>query len=252
MKPDSASQHRGPRRTLRGFGLIEILLTLTFGLLLVAAIGSWSAAHIGEQRRLLAQARLSQDLRAVIDLVGRDLRRAGHWGHAERGVWTGSDTPPTPNPYTGLYPGAGAPPSTSLGHAYSREADDNGLVDANERYGLRLNPTSGALEWRVSGAALAPGSGDQWQALTDPAALQVTQLQIRHEVDSVDLLAHCARATCPSPADPAAPVCPPRLLLHRVTITVEGRDARDATLRRSLRETLRLRNEEVQGACPAG
>jgi len=247
----TAPAQRRIRRALRGFGLIEILLTLTFGLLLVAAITSWSVAHIGEQRRLLAQARLSQDLRAVIDLVGRDLRRAGHWGHAERGVWTGGEGAPTPNPYVGLHPGVGTP-STSLGHAYSREADDNGLVDANERYGLRLNTSSGALEWRVSGAALPPGTGDQWQALTDPAALQVTQLQIRHEVDSVDLLAHCARSTCPSPTDPAAPTCPPRLLLHRVTITLEGRDARDATLRRSLRETLRLRNEEVQGACPAG
>jgi type II secretory pathway component PulJ len=238
-------------RALRGFGLIEILLTLSFGLLLVAAIGSWSVAHIGEQRRLLAQARLSQDLRAGADLVARDLRRAGHWGHAERGVWTGGDTAPAPNPYAGLHPGAGTP-STSLGHAYSREADDNGVLDGNERYGLRLNPANGALEWRVAGAALAPGAGDQWQALTDPAALQVTQLLIRHEVDSLDLLGHCAQAACPTPAAPAAPACPPRLLLHRVTITLEGRDARDATLRRGLRETLRLRNEEVQGACPAG
>lgn len=237
----------GPPHHVPGFSLIEVLLALALGLLLVGSVVSGVIAHIGEQRRLLAQARLSQDLRAVMDLASRDLRRAGHWGLAERGAPAEPGRLPEPNPYTGLHPAAGAT-AAAVGHAYSRDAEENGVVDANERFGLRLNGNTGALEWRVSGAALAPGSGDQWQAVTDPALLRVTELEIRHEADRVDLLAQCPSDHC---ADPADPDCPPRLLIHRVTLTIEASDVRDPTVRRRLRNTLRLRNEELQGACPA-
>jgi prepilin-type N-terminal cleavage/methylation domain-containing protein len=232
-------------RQQQGFSLIEVLLALLLGLVLVAGVVTWGVAHIGEQRRLIAQARLSLDLRAALDLATRDVRRAGHWGTAERGVWSGADSPPTANPYTGVHPAAGS--STSLGHAYSRDPTENGRVDANERYGLRLNAGTGALEWRMSGAAIAPGTGDQWQALTDPALLQIVNLQITHESDSLSLLAHCARTTCPDPGDAT---CPPKLVIHRVTLLLEGRDPHAPDLRRSLRSSVRLRNEEVQGACP--
>lgn len=233
-------------RHLQGFSLIEVLLALLLGLVLVAGVAAWGVAHIGEQRRLIAQARLSLDLRAALDLAVRDLRRAGHWGAAERGVWDGSTTLPAPNPYVGLHPAAGDS-GASLGHAYSRDLSENGSVDANERYGLRLNAGSGALEWRMSGAAIAPGNADQWQALTDPALLQIVRLQITHEADSQSLLSHCARTSCPDPDDLS---CPPRLVIHRVALLLEGRDPHAPEVQRSLRGSVRLRNDEVQGACP--
>lgn len=229
-----------------GFSLIEMLLALLLGLVLVGGVASWAITHVGEQRRLLAQARLGQDLRAVIDLASRDLRRAGYWGQAELGTPAEPGQAPRPNPYIGLHPSAGST-AAALGHAYSRDATENGSVDANERFGLRLNAGTGALEWRVSGGALAPGTGDQWQALTDPTLLRVTMLEVRHDSDRIDLLAQCPLDRCPSPSGPD---CPPRLLIHRVTLTVEASDARDASVRRRLRSTLRLRNEELQGACP--
>lgn len=245
------------RRTLplrprqgQGFSLVETMLALAFGLLLVAGIGAWVVEHLGEQRRLLAEARLGQELRAVVDLLARDLRRAGHWGQAERGVWSGDPAAPAPapNPYRGLYPAAGDSGS-AVGHAYSRDAVENDRADANEHFGLRLNPGSGALEWRVAGSAVAPGQGDQWQALTDPAQLRVTALVLRHEAQAIDLLAHCPLPRCDDPDDAD---CPPRLWLRQVSIWIEAGDPREPGLRRSLGHRLRLRNEELQGACPPG
>lgn len=244
--PRQRGAHTHP--TCSGFGLIETLLALALGLALVVTVTAWSLAHIAEQRRLLTQARLAQDLRSAMDLALRDLRRAAFWGQAERGVWLPGVQEPSANPYTGVLPAAGSG-AAALAHQYSRDTAENGSVDANERFGLRVNATTGALEWRVAGGALAAGSGDQWQALTDPALVTITRLQTNHDVATIDLIGHCAVDRCPDSTDPT---CPPRLLIHRIRLDLEGQDTRDAQVHRRLQGLVRLRNDEVQGACPSG
>lgn len=234
------------RRSARGWSLVELMLAVVLGLFVCGALGAFAVQHIGEQRRLIAQSRLAQELRAALDLAVRDLRRSAYWGEAERGVWQAPAGPaPTANPYAGLHPPAGTQ-AAALGHAYSRDSRENGQVDANERFGLRINTSTQALEWRISGAALAPGSGDQWQALSDPAAVRIDVLDVHHDSEEIDLASACASSDCTG----ASGVCPPRLVIHHVSLQLGGRDARDDSVRRTLHARVRLRNEERVGACP--
>jgi type IV pilus assembly protein PilW len=240
---------RGPTRRSAGFGLVELLLAVALGLVLVAGLLGLAVGHLTEQRAVSSRARLSQDLRASLDLALRDARRGGWWGQAELGVWDGDDRPPSRNPYGGLLPevdaSTGLGSGTWLAHRYSRDSRENQAADANEHFGLRLNRST--LEWRVSGAALASNAGDQWQALTDPNQVQVSALTVSQRAIQIDLLAECGLASCPDPGDTN---CPPRLVIRHVDLRLQGQDLRDSTAQRQLRGAVRLRNEEIQGACP--
>lgn len=232
---ESVNVRRFPvRRAQAGFTLVEVLVGLALALVVVAAGLALLAQQLREQRALLVEARLMQDLRVAADLVARDLRRAGHWSDAGAGVWQAAE-PPRTNPYAALAPESAA--SNAASYAYSRDATENHRLDANEQFGLRLR--NGAIELQL-------GAGN-WQALTDATLLTVTALQITPlEAAPIDLGALCA-APCPL-GDTA---CAPRLQVRSLALRIDARAVRDASVTRSLLARVRLRNDNLAGACPA-
>lgn len=65
------------RRTQRGLTLVELMVGMAIGLLITAIALLAMSQHLRENHRLLVETRLTQDLQAVMDLVSRDIRRAG-------------------------------------------------------------------------------------------------------------------------------------------------------------------------------
>ena len=236
-----------PARHQKGLSLVEILVALVLGLLLVSAVATLLVSHITEHRRMLAEVRLMQDLRAAADLVTRDLRRAGYWGRAEQAVADGSQPAPPPNPYAGLWPDAQAGATAALGYSYSRDDTEDGLASSNERFGFRLNARTHVLEMRLGGAATTPDAGDSWQPLTDPNAIVVTQFTVTNTPQSVSLLEHCPTPVCAS----GSTTCPPRLQVSVLAVEIGATDPRDRSLTRVLRTQVRTRNDIVSGACPS-
>ena len=74
------------RHRQSGLSLVELMMGLAIGLLIVAAALLALTHHLRENRSLLVEARLMQDLRTTTDLITRDLRRAGALRQAEGGV----------------------------------------------------------------------------------------------------------------------------------------------------------------------
>ena len=221
------------RRPEHGFTLVELLVGLALGLLVVAAGTLLLAQQLREQRALLVEARLMQDLRTAADLVARDLRRAGHWGDAGAGVWSPAAAPRA-NPYAALAPASAA--SNAASYAYSRDATENNALDANEQFGLRLR--NGAIELQL-------GAGN-WQALTDATLLTITALEITPVFeDAIDL-----GALCPRPCTAGDAACPPRQNVRSLALRIAARALSDAAVSRSLEARVRLRNDALAGACP--
>lgn len=221
----------------RGLSLVELLVGTALGLFIVSAGLALLTGHLHENRSLVLEARLMQDLRAASDAITRDLRRAGHWGDAGAGLWRG-ETPARANPYLALPPDDAA--SDAVRVHYSRDNAENHHRDANETFGFRL---------REQGIDMLLGEGN-WQALTDPGTVQVTALRLTPHSSVVSL--PCDRS-CP-PADPAASpaaVCPPRLQVRLYTVELSGRSPADPRLQRSLHTSVRVRNDAVIGQCPA-
>lgn len=236
-----------PVRQQHGLSLVEILVALVLGLLLVSAVATLLVSHIAEHRRMLAEVRLMQDLRAAADLVTRDLRRAGYWGRAEQAVADGTQPPPPPNPYAGVWPDAQAGTTAALGYSYSRDDAEDGQSSSNERFGFRLNARTHVLEMRLGGAAITPDAGDSWQPLTDPNAILVTQFAVTNTQHNLSLLEHCPTPVCAS----GSTTCPPRLQLSMLAVEIGATDPRDRSLTRVLRTQVHTRNDLVSGACPS-
>jgi len=222
------------QRCQRGLSIVELLVGVAVALFVAAAGATLLVSHLRENRALLLEARLMQDLRSAADLISRDLRRAGYWGASVDGVWAVDASSAAANPYAALAPAAAA--SDAASWRYSRDAVENGVVDSNEQFGFRLR--NGAIEIQL-------GAGN-WQALTDAGTLTITQLRVTPTLRSVSLDALCA-----TPCPPGAAACPPQQQVRSLALEISGRLVADAAVTRSLRGAVRLRNDLLVGACPA-
>ncbi|CAN5670298.1 hypothetical protein BH11PSE8_BH11PSE8_17080 [soil metagenome] len=201
--------------------------------LFIAAVGTTLlAANLLENRGLLLEARLMQDLRTASDLIARDLRRAGYWGAATSGIAAVGGAPAPANPYAAISPAGSASDAASF--RYSRDTVENNLVDNNEQFGFRLR--QGAIELQL-------GAGN-WQAMTDTGTLIVTTLRLSPTVSNIDLEAACVTAC------PVGSSCPLHQQVRRFDVLVSGRSVADAAVVRSVRASVRLRNDVLFGACP--
>ena len=221
-------------RPQRGFTMVELLIGMAIGLFIVAAAASLMTGNLRENRNLLIENRLMQDLRTAADMITRDLRRAGYWAAANAGVRSDGTGPVLLNPYVDVTPVAAAADNVSF--RFSRDATENNTVDSNEQFGFRLR--NGAIELQL-------GAGN-WQALTDASTLTVTQFSVTPTVETISLGALC---TSPCPAGSAT--CPPQQHVRSLAVTIGGRATGDARLTRSVRSQVRLRNDPVIGTCPA-
>jgi type IV pilus assembly protein PilW len=223
-----------PRHAQRGLSMVELLVSAAIGLLVVAAGTTLLVGNLRENRSLLLEARLMQDLRTAADLISRDLRRAGYWAGANDGVWIAGASSVATNPYSAMAPGTAA--SDAVSFRYSRDATENNLVDSNEQFGYRLR--AGAIELQL-------GAGN-WQALTDAGTLNVTEFSVTPEVQDIPLQAFCA-TECPA----GSSNCPPHQQVRSLALVIGGRLVSDARVTRSIRSTVRLRNDPVSGSCGA-
>jgi prepilin peptidase dependent protein B len=227
----AAAHYRGAAQ--RGVSIVELLVGLAIGLFIVAAALTLLTGNLRENRSLLLEARLMQDLRSAADLVARDVRRAGYWDDAEAGVWQRGASGALANPYTAVSPSSAA--SDVVTFRFSRDATENNTVDGNEQFGFRLR--AGVLEMLL-------GSGN-WQAMTDSNTLLVTRFSVTPEVQSVTLDGLCA-SDCPS----GSSTCPPRQQVRSLAVALSGKAVADAAVLRSVRSAVRLRNDAITGACP--
>ena len=221
-----------PLALQRGLSLVELMVGLAIGLFIVAIAITLLSGHLHEQRSLMQESRLMQELRASADVIARDLRRAGHWGDAAAGVWRSGASAVAANPYVALTPSSAA--SDAVSFRFSRDGTENHLVDANEQYGFRLR--QGVIEMLLGGG--------NWQAVTDSGTLVVSAFKVKPEVQETSLERLCSTAC---PAD--SPTCPPRQQVRSLSVIITGRATADASVVRSVHTTVRLRNDSIVGAC---
>lgn len=236
------------RRRQRGLSIVELMVGITIGLFIVAAASLMMTTQLGDNRRLLLETQMQQDMRAVADMVARDLRRAGYWAQAWRQVWP--ETTPMTNPYRTMTIDG----TTQV--IYSRSTDEEGrtigtddnCVDninestgnscsntatarTRERVGFRFNSAQKTIDYLV---------GSNWQALTDPAVLQVTRFEMQFNDPPVGLELPCGVACPTGPGN-----CLLKLWPRDVTVTIVAHAVHEPTLQRTLRDNIRLRNDEV-------
>ena len=244
----------GWRSANQGLSIVELMVGITIALFIVAGATLVLTTQLDTNRRLLLEAQLQQDLRAAADMISRDVRRAGYWGRSYCNIWPAMQDAaacPGENPYNIMVPANAAAPGGTDSLVYARSTDsegagfnaDDGVVDGGlagrprERVGFRWNDTDFTIEYMVG--------TNNWQALTDKSASQVTQFNM--VVNSQVLPVPCAAAGCQA----RGPVCngPLTVQSRDITFVIVARAVHDPKVQRSLRENVRLRNSVPVEQC---
>jgi type II secretory pathway component PulJ len=229
-----------------GFSLTELMVGSTVGLLVIASALQLYALNVRATADTLRVSRLNQELRATLDLLRRDLRRAGYWA-GEPGL-----TRPLDNPFHA--PGNDVALGSAPGEVdascilYSYDANGDRLVgvgpsgaasatastDNLEQFGFRLRNEQ--MQMRHGGAVFDCGSGS-WQAVSDPDTA-ITRLEFTLLEDCIGL--HDTMQPCAAGE--------PGLLRRRVRIVIEGHVRSDPDIVQHLDTTVSIANDKLIAA----
>lgn len=285
-----------------GFGLVELMIGLAVGMIVVAAAMGLMTSALSNSNDNIKMARLDQELRQVMTMVTRDLRRATAWDaavdvtrvslttpltltdtsgsvtvtssagnlddigvRAEGGtlvykngskVYRGSITKYSGGTFTvalnGTWPAVvkttdGVPAAswsilrpesvlTVSGTCILFASDVvlsnvSGAYGTNERFGYRFDDTNDAVEVRTSGASAdSCTSGGSWENLTDGGLVQITDFIVTD--NSPDTLTTSGF----------------NIDVREYTIRIKGQLKADANVKRTLQETVRVRNDRLSSA----
>jgi type IV pilus assembly protein PilW len=227
-----------------GLGLVELLIASAIGLFLLAGLTDFLGRSLTSSGRNFQDARLTQDLNVAMDLITRDLRRAGY-SSAAQGVTAAAGaaaSPFTQEVVAGSRDGgiSLATPDCVL-YSYDLPASENGALDIVERLGFKLQ--AGALQAGTSATTCAAGT---WQAVTDPALSEITALNFQY-LDGNGAVAApqlpFVAATGVNALGVTWAVC-----TRLIQVTLAGRLRNDLNVTRTLTQSVRVRNDWYRNA----
>lgn len=220
--------HRPPSRPPRGFNLIELMIGMTVGLFILIGASSLMVGQIGDHRRLTLETRTEQDVRAIAEMMARDLRAAGVQSTPMQTLWSESNAAPAANPNADVTIDAG-------GTRVIFKLLEAGVT---VRRGYQL--ADGVLYRLVeSGGVLRS------QPMTDPNTLSIAAFRVSTLSNAFSL-----ESACDLPCN-GAPDCPPKTVMRAIRIELEATAAHDNQVKRSLDFTVRNQADQPSGACRA-
>lgn len=217
-------------RRQRGLSLVELMVGIAVGLFIVTAATLIVTTQLADNRRLLLEAQLQQDLRATADIITRELRRAGSAGRndmPQNGIWRPGSASVAANTFAEISPTDPANAGSEVEFRYFRD------IGVTGPFGFKLE--SGVLKSRFRSGAGTPG----WQELTDAQVMNVTGFVVTPTVP-LEYIVPCPRICADSTTD-----CWPRLQVRGYVVEISAQARTDASIARSIRSEVRLRNDNV-------
>jgi len=250
MMSNSSFQVRPRQRWQRGLSIVELMIGVAVGLFVVAGAIKLTVDSLVNNRSMLLETRLNQDMRAAAEIIARDLRRASYWENATTGLWSeGAPVVTGVNPYAEI----SNPDAQNIGYEYERA----GIAAKAEPLGFR----------RVEDGDDGPGvievrNGGDWQAITDAKAMNVTGFVITKTERVTELWSYCGcrtRVIAPPNTHPCHEdnmkgnlAAMPHMVIRSYDVAIQATSLAEPTLKRELRETVRVRNDELKNpnGCP--
>ncbi len=245
---------------------MELMVGLTLGLIVLAGGAAWSGLQLGEHARLVQELQVQQELRAVVDMIERDLRRAGAHGRPQDLVWAPERPSPPPNLQTAIDVSA---PSQRINYSFSR--DD--LPGAEPALSSIASPGSGpsgspmpspappsgnelsSVRWTEGDWRLDQLTGLRFQPLTDPLRLRIDGFHATLSTKALNAGGDDDTAQAPPSAATGATTrlvgdCSNALEVRTVHLRFIARSVHDPDVRHPVDLIARLRNDQVVGSCP--
>ncbi|MDP1932357.1 MAG: prepilin-type N-terminal cleavage/methylation domain-containing protein [Gammaproteobacteria bacterium] len=252
----------------KGFTLTELMITIALSLTVISSVLVGYLGTYSGSMSTLNNSKLNQDLSALMNLMVSDIRRAGYTG----AIAVGSN--PTANAFNSVENTAlevfndmtsnTQVAATGNGSCivYAYDSDQDGIVDANELVGFRLN--AGVVQMRTVGNIADPdtcaSAGNTWTDLTDPGFITVTTLNFdlsgsaclnTREPDLIDndgngIIDNVEEMDCYDAPLPVAGSGNISVETRQVDITLTGNLTGNSFVRLSQSQSVRVRNDLVR------
>lgn len=229
----------------RGFSLVELMVALIAGMIVSGAVLSFFLSSMKSNGEYVQSTRLTQELRNTLDLMTRDLQRAGYDQDALKYLALGSSTPFTlisldvanscviysydkANVATGSAAGALDVNNGEI-HALRRVSATNqdgrtvGVVEYATSFDS-TKPACGAATATYTSYPPACNTTTGWCALSDPSVLDITALTFTDNRSNVG-------------------ISPNQVQLRRIGIDLQGRIAGDTSTARNMVASVRVRSD---------
>lgn len=258
-----------------GLSLIELLIGLLVGVIVVAGAVNVFTGSIQSSADNIKLTRLNQDLRAVMDIMVRDIRRAGFVtdNPAQHGLslrnnpfFIAGDTDIAVLNYDGGI-------DNCILYSYNRDTSndtlDNGVIEpeSNDLLGFRLHLTgdnAGVLQMRSSGSTTTDCTDGEWDGLTDRRDIEITNLTFGFDPNTnVQELNASEMSTRLKDGDPNTDLCNPGdqtcttcntgdacVFVRWVDISLTGRLRDDTAVTQTLNQQIRIRNDKFVASLP--
>ena len=252
------TQGPGRRHAQRGLSIVEMMVGIAVGLFILAGTTKLFVDYLSNNRGLLLETRINQDLRSAADRVARDLRRAGYWRNSESGISSTLGVAPVDNPHRAV----NRVSATEVNYTYAKDGDN--VVDAggSESFGVRRVVDT------LTGKGVLELQSNGWNAITDPGTLDIPAgtagLNITATTRVVPHFDECPcifELTCTkgqfADPDPVTGVTGtlfatrPRLTIRQYLLNIRAQSSANPAIVREIREVVRVRNDLLEGACPA-
>lgn len=226
---------RQRQKSQRGMSIVELMVGIAIGLIIVAAASLLMSGQLNENRRLLAETQLQQDLRAASDIITRELRRMGADTESQslRSLWfPGKATAVQENILArpgDIAPAEGAPPADEVRFTYNPGSAGIGI------FGFKL--VNGGIQTRMAAGG--------WQELTDPRVMTVNSFTVTREMDT-EIQVPCAKL-CPVTNDAT---CWPKVRIRNLSVAIAASAAADSRVERSMQTRVRVRNDYLSFSAP--
>ncbi len=230
----------GSLRRQTGVTLTDLLVGTTVGALVLIGISTTYVLGARSTSQNVEQARLNQELRAVLEIMQQDIRRAGYWDMSEA-----DDPDPAQNPFQSSIDGidrrlrtgqvAGESTESCILYSYDLEHDN---PTAMTMFGFRLRHQSVQMRTGPSSVddktfACTIGSGS-WERITSED-VRITTLRFTITIAQTNLAPEKEDAACATNE-----LCRET---RQVAILIAGRIRDDQAVRQSLQATVAVRND---------
>lgn len=216
-------------RHASGFSLIELMVALAAGMIVIGSVLAFTMSMLRSYNENIRSTRLTQDLRAAMNFAMREVRRSGYDSTSVTRVMT--DNNPAPS-FAGLTVSAGG---DCVAYQYDRD-------DTLENRALRLNATTGALEAKVSTAAVSCADTSGWAQVSDPGVIELTRFQVTQRTSPFCVVLQSK----PDPANPAVTIYDKAEgSVRNLSLCMKARLRADSTLSRNIADSSRSRAEQV-------
>ena len=211
----------------RGVGLLEMLISMTLSLLAVGMMVVLMSSTLRTGSSNIQMSRLSQELRASMQLMSRDLRRANfHSGFLScfANINCRSDLGITAY-VNNIHINADG---NCLWYWLDRDGDADLSNDAVGGFRYSTVGGVGVIQMRTSGNLAANcDDGDGWELITDPNTVEITSFTVSDDDSYTETLS----------------VAGDTQLVEKIRLHIDGRMARNADVQREIEDLILIRND---------